>query len=156
MPIGLFKLLGVPIDFLWLFDLWNLCFTTVTQLFALSFVAELLLESVFLSVDPYMRYVYSLVFSNLNKCVLGASLVARVPGRLFALYKMCTLAETHVRFSRTLGQLRCGHGVFLNPVVVPCGDFCARIQWAQRRLQPCCRICFAYLFKPVLEDMHSK
>uniref|UniRef100_A0A8V0XY15 Prostaglandin reductase 1 n=1 Tax=Gallus gallus TaxID=9031 RepID=A0A8V0XY15_CHICK len=52
MPIGLFKLRVVPVAF---FDLWNLCFTAVTQEFALFFVAELLLESVFLSVDPYMR-----------------------------------------------------------------------------------------------------
>lgn len=33
------------------------------QEFALSFVAELLLESVFLSVDPYMRYTF-LFFLN--------------------------------------------------------------------------------------------
>ena len=79
MPIGLFKLRVVPVAF---FDLWNLCFTAVTQEFALFFVAELLLESVFLSVDPYTRYVNSLVFSNLNKHVLGASLIARVPRML--------------------------------------------------------------------------
>lgn len=33
--------------------------TANAQEFILSFVAELLLESVFLSVDPYMRYIFS-------------------------------------------------------------------------------------------------
>uniref|UniRef100_A0A8C2T744 15-oxoprostaglandin 13-reductase n=1 Tax=Coturnix japonica TaxID=93934 RepID=A0A8C2T744_COTJA len=54
---------------------------------------EVLLESVFLSVDPYMRYVNSLVFSNLNKRVLGTSLIARVPGMLVCIY---SLFYTHV------------------------------------------------------------
>lgn len=43
-----------------------LCCTADAQEFSSSFVTELLLESVFLSVDPYMRYIF-LIFKLLAK-----------------------------------------------------------------------------------------
>lgn len=59
MGYGGFEPSGIPIAFVEGLTCGNYALLPANaREFALSFVAELLLESVFLSVDPYMRYIF--------------------------------------------------------------------------------------------------